>query len=363
MNRSKFWLMVLAGLVDLAMLNGLAAAQPAPITACGKAISAPGAYVVTANLKTTSSSTPCITVSASPVTIDLGGFMLSGAGPASVTGISVTADAISISNGFVTNFKTGISAKAQAKLTNVTLTSNGVGAILGDNAQLTDSKFLSNVGNGLQVGKNALVVHCTLVKDGAGVGSSGDGLIAAGAGAVVTESVAANNAGQGSSTTGVGFRTGGGATLTGNAAGGNAIGFADLAGGDTFEGNTAAGSSGNGFLVLSSVSTTVNPGPGSFIGNAAVGNGGGGFDDAGASSFEANTANSNGLDGFREGGAIGPVGSTFVTNTADSNTGFGFLADCPANYIGNTAEGNSSGGFTSDGTSASDCNRQINLGF
>src|SRR5579864_9524173 len=68
----------LAGLVALLgfAINCPVALAQSKITACGTTISAPGSYVVTANLTSASTSVPCIKVTAAPATIDLDGFVL-----------------------------------------------------------------------------------------------------------------------------------------------------------------------------------------------------------------------------------------------------------------------------------------------
>jgi hypothetical protein len=78
MKRDKLCLTALAVIARLALLPGLAAALSKPITACGMTVSAPGSYVVSANLTATSTSVPCIQVNAGGVNIDLGGFVLTG---------------------------------------------------------------------------------------------------------------------------------------------------------------------------------------------------------------------------------------------------------------------------------------------
>jgi hypothetical protein len=303
-----------------------------------------------------STSAPCILVTVQGVTIDLGGFVLTGKGGG--VGIAGAANFLSITNGVIRSFNVGINAIVDAvRLSEVTLAGDGTGAALRDNAQVADSKFLNNGADGLDVRINALITHCTFVGNG-GV-SGGDGLDAAGAGAVVTESVASNNIAKGPNFNGAGVLAGGNATLTGNAASGNAIGFADHVGGSTFVGNTGSSSTGDGFQTFGGAS--FSPGACVLIGNSAVGDGFGGFEDLGGSTFEANTADLNKADGFREGGSPVEAGSNLVYNTADSNDGYGFLADCPSgNYVGNIAEDNSIGGlFANPGG----CNNQSNLGF
>ena len=68
----------------------------------------------------------------------------------------------------------------------------------------------------------------------------------------MTESVASHNIAP--NLKGAGVQTGGNATLTGNAASGNTIGFADHVGGSTFVGNTGSSSTSDGFQTFGGVS-------------------------------------------------------------------------------------------------------------
>jgi hypothetical protein len=343
MKPPKLWFLGLAAVVNLLLGTGQGAAQT-KITACNTTISAAGSYLVTANLTTTSTSTPCIKVTAGFVTIDLSGFVLTGNGASS--GISASAGPLTITNGFIKSFGVGVSAPAaRVKLSEVTLLANkGAGASLGDNAAARDSKFINNGADGLDVGKSALITQCIFL------GNSGNGLKAR-ASAVLTENVASSN---GSTIpTSAGFEIDGSASVSGNSASDNTAitdGFGDAGGGSTFEGNTASSNGAEGFATL---------GDGAFIGNCAVGNNDTGIDDGEGSTFEANTANFNGIDGLST-----DAGANFVTNTADSNgnsSGFGINVFCPVNLVVNTAEDNDSGAFTNHGTSG--CSETFNLGF
>ncbi len=351
MNKNKRWLPVLMGLASPVLLHGLAAAQPKPITVCGTTISAPGSYVVTANLTATSTSVPCIRVTVGAVNIDLGGFTLTGKGGS--LGLSASTGPVAIRSGIIKDFGNGIGTPPGAKLSNVTLIGNVNGAHLGGSALVTDSKFLNNSGVGLVVGQNALITHCTFV------GNGGVGFFARGAGAVVTENVASGNGF--TLQNGYAFETSGTASLSGNTASSNGSnGFEDAVGQSTFEGNTGSSNRGQGFAMGDqSVNSHAILGGNVFIGNSAVGNTLTGFADAGGSTFEVNTSDRN-LTGF----AGDAAGETFITNTADSNSeadfSDGFAVLCPSNVIGNTAVDNTSA-FTTGGTVG--CNVQINLGF
>jgi len=355
MNPEIVWRMVLAGVSTLALFTGVAAAQPKPIAACGTTISAPGSYLVTQNLTSANTTVPCINVTASGVTIDLGGFVLTGIGGSS--GIAASAGPLNISNGIIRSFSIGINAPVKdVTVSSVTLLGHhGGGAVLGDNAEVTDSEFLNNSGNGLSLVSNALVADCIMA------GNGGSGLFAGGSGAVVTASVASEDGG---AVNNPGFTTAGHATLSGNAANANTFaGFMDRVGGVSFEGDTAtattprSGIAGGGFDTGEQSKPGAILGGNTFIGSSALDNDTAGFADAGGSTYVANAADFNpGAVGFFSPGQ----GFTYVTNTADSNL-FGFNMFCPSNLVGNTAENNTTTNFAPAGGSG--CNVQINLGF
>jgi hypothetical protein len=357
MNPGKVWHSVPVCVSTLALFTSVAAAQPKPITSCGTTVSVPGSYLVTQNLTSASTSVPCIKVTASGVTIDLGGFVLTGIGGSS-PGIAAGLGPLSISNGFIRSFFGGISAPVLGvRVRNVTVIGpKGDGALVGDNAEVTDSEFQSfSDGDGLNVGKNVLVTGCTMV-------GSFAGLFARGTGTVVMENVASNNGSNFGGAT-AGIFTSGNATITGNAAGSNIFaGFLDELGEDTFEGDTATGTTGSASAEAFDTGEQSRSGQilgnNTFIGNSAVGNKFEGFLDAGGSTFVTDTAVGDGGVGF-----FSPLGEagTYVDNTADSNN-FGFNLLCPSNLVGNTAENNTTTQFAPTNGSTG-CNVQINLGF
>src|SRR5580704_10180329 len=97
------WAAVFA--IALASVNAEAAT---PITHCqAPPIVIPGSYVVTANLTNPNNAAPCITVKALLVTINLGGYLLTGKG--AQVGI-LGANFLTVTNGSIEAFSTGISA-------------------------------------------------------------------------------------------------------------------------------------------------------------------------------------------------------------------------------------------------------------
>ncbi len=324
MKTARFWPSMIASLALVAIIPSFTLAQPAPISACGTTISASGSYVVTRNLTATSNSSPCINVKAPFVTIDLGGFVLTGIGGS--PGISSNSNFLTVTNGVIRAFHVGVNAPAPligAALSYVRVfSSQSSGAVLGDDAQVRDSGFSSNgtsgSGDGLDVRSNALVTRCAFISN------KGNGLRANGGGVVVTNNRAASNRADG-------FLTHGGSVLRGNTAVGNAsLGFQDQGGGCAFKSNVATGNGNSWFLAFNSA----------LVGNNASGNKNEGFDDAGGNTFEGNTAFNNSFDGFAGGSGIP---TTFVNNTSNTNLRNGFNLLCPDNFINETALQNETG--------------------
>jgi parallel beta-helix repeat protein len=274
---------------------------------------------------------PCMSVTAAAVTLDLGGFVLTGKGGTS--GILASAGPVTITNGVISSFKNGILATATGVI-GVTLSylsvrnNQGTGAVLGEGAQVSDSSFVGNgtggSGDGLQVWSGAIVTQCAFI------GNKGDGLHVEGPATVITRNRAAGN-------TANGLLTHGDSVLRNNTAIGNtSLGFSDSGGASAFRSNVASGNGNAGFLAFNST----------LIGNNASSNKGAGFDDEGENTFEGNTAFSNGTDGFDGGSPF----TTFYNNTTSSNSRDGLDLLCPDNLINATAEGNKVGNLNLLGT-------------
>jgi hypothetical protein len=112
------------------------------IGACGKVITASGSYVLKNNLAVKPKAGDCITVNASNVTIDLGGYNIN-CGSTTAVGIITGANTagITIRNGIIANCNDGIRAAA----------STGV--------VIDEIVALSNVGAGIYVGGDSSVMH------------------------------------------------------------------------------------------------------------------------------------------------------------------------------------------------------------
>src|SRR6266851_2794849 len=131
----------------LALLSPATAASagPAAIGACGTTISKSGSYVLKKNLAVKKGGGDCITISASNVTIDLGGYNINCNGVANANGIksSGTQTGITIRNGFVANCVNGVD----------TYTSGATGALI------DEVLALNNSNTGIAVNEKSTVIH------------------------------------------------------------------------------------------------------------------------------------------------------------------------------------------------------------
>ncbi len=130
-------------------------------------ISTAGSYYLTGNVTGVASKVG-IAVTVSDVTIDLGGFTMTGVALATSAISFTNVDRIHIHNGRVRNWPAaGINGNGGdgARLDNVVCEANGAqGALLGQNAVVTNSFFRNNTGasgSGLQVDNGSVVTHCT----------------------------------------------------------------------------------------------------------------------------------------------------------------------------------------------------------
>lgn len=158
-------------------------------------ISAPGSYVLTANITAGGSEFTGIFITADNVTIDLNGFTISGDG-ASGYGIvlSNTRRNVTIRNGVIRNFGlAGISASNDEHMVieNLTIEDCGQSAILaGDHSTLRNIIVRASASNGIAAGAGSIVADCISTNNG----SSG---ISVAEGSTVTGCVASDNASDG----------------------------------------------------------------------------------------------------------------------------------------------------------------------
>jgi len=232
--------------------NAFAGGGPVVIKALPFTITAPGAYALTKSLATTTD-TDGITVNANNVTIDFGGFGITGPGTTR-NGIFIAYNnkRVEIRNGFITGFDTGI---RQAGIEDVT-------------TRVINMKIYSNASYGININaRGNLVKDCTV-----------EGSI-------------------------IGIYTGVGSTVTGNIITGNTMYgiFADF--GCMISGNTVYSNPGTGIYAY--------PG-GSIINNLINNNTGKGLDGSNSSLVNNNSVFGNGDVNISLTGGGSPVGTNFA---------------------------------------------------
>jgi hypothetical protein len=148
------WLSVIVSVAILGLGNAASAARPntaaapIPITSC-ETISAPGNYLVTANL-TAASDSDCLVIAANGVGINLGKHTLTGSGANPGNGITddgAGMNHIVIANGKITGFNNGVS-----------LTSTG-GVLYRSYVTIDNVNSSSNKGDGAELGSGGEYGH------------------------------------------------------------------------------------------------------------------------------------------------------------------------------------------------------------
>ncbi len=275
-------------------------------------IANPGSYILTSNLTVPNTSTDAIQLTSGRVRLDLNGFSILGTGtppcsgcPASCTGSTgrgvystVALEEISIINGSIRGMgAAGINLIASMEIDRVSITHNaGGGAIItGGPALVSRSGFGRNASAGLSGPSGASIV----VSDSVAACNAGDGIQLSG-GSLVRSVTSINNNNDG-------INVGGGCTVTGSSARFNARGIV-------------------------AVDSTV-------IGNAVQDNSGDGIYITGGSSVTNNTAEGNGGVGI-----FGGDGVTVTSNTVRSSTGLGLSLGTGSGYVGNVLTCNNNGG-------------------
>jgi parallel beta-helix repeat protein len=209
---------------------GIASAAPKSINSC-QTITESGSYIVTKNLAATGH---CLVLQFNNVTIDLGGHTITGNGSDSRGVTSFNNDErkdVVIRNGFITNFRYGITFNSSARIT------------------VERVYLINNYGGGVIVGTQAIIKDNTIAENGFGI------LVDSGS------TVTSNNS---SYNTNSGIRTGQGSTIIGNTTNNNGAHGILVSDGSTVSNNTAFGNT--LFGVFASCSSSVT-------GNTAISNG------------------------------------------------------------------------------------------
>ena len=148
------WLAGVLAAALLAAFQGAAAQSPTEINKC-RAIKKPGSYIVTRNLPSGSGlkGDDCLIVRSDLVTIDLGGFVLEGNRKGSgITDKNRTRRSITVRNGTITNFETGVDLDetTEAVIRDLQVVDNdGDGIRAGKGCNISDTVASRNGGNGI----------------------------------------------------------------------------------------------------------------------------------------------------------------------------------------------------------------------
>jgi hypothetical protein len=163
-----------------------------PISSAPMTISAPGRYYLTQNI-TVSGAVTAITIAASNVSLDLGGFTIRGNNTAGSFGINAFGGQfnIEITHGTVQSFHIGISTlDAQTvRLNDVHAHSNIRGIQMGDTSTLSNCSSIFNDETGIYLPEGHVFVSNCLVKF-----NDSDGISILGAGTIVERSTFIGNA-------------------------------------------------------------------------------------------------------------------------------------------------------------------------
>ncbi len=184
-------------------LAGAVSAAPKSITSC-KTIDEPGSYLVTRNL---TGSGICLYVDADDVAIDLGGYVLRGNG----TGDGVTANAyrkgITVRNGTVTNFNSGVSLFGTGSIVEQVRAHDNTsyGIIVGNGALVKSSIASDNGDDGIFADPSSLITGSVATGNGlrglvmwcpasavsnTTTNNAGGNLVTVGAGCVLSQNLA-----------------------------------------------------------------------------------------------------------------------------------------------------------------------------
>ena len=186
---------VLALILGVNSTEGVAKGPSGPtqIKSCGT-LSEPGSYVVVQNLTATGD---CLVIAADFVTIDLGGFTLTGNGTdEGITDKFGGRVGVVVRNGTVTNFAIGVRIATGSRHT------------------IEGVRVVSNIGLGMSIGTNSIVKGNT-VSDNGSIGISVD------TGSIVTGNIASDNGNDG-------IAVESGSTISGNTSFNNTVNGFDV---------------------------------------------------------------------------------------------------------------------------------------
>ena len=317
----------------LTALSFSRAAAATSISACGTF--GAGSYLVVNNIS--SAGINCLAFNAGPVTVDLGGFTVSGSGTTNGVIASGIAN-VTLRNGTIKGFaRSAYLNGAGAVVDGVRALTGGLnGFTVGDNS-IVENSLVNGHAGGITAGKNVTIVGNTLsgnsgnmivVSDGSSVRNNTVTLSTGLSTAIqVTQNCkVVDNVISGST---FGVSTGDHNVISGNTVSGC---FDGISAGNntTINGNNSSNNSDKG----------IGAGTGCLIiNNTASSNGANGIAASGSGTqLLNNVANSNGHSGIGLNGS----GGSAIGNVADNNSNRGLDIDCPGKADNNTFLGNAS---------------------
>jgi hypothetical protein len=323
-----------------------AGAAPTSISSCGTF--GAGSFVVVNNI--TSSGIQCLVFNAGPVTLDLGGFTISGSGFTNGV-LALAINNVTVRNGIIRGFARAIGITGGfATVQNVQALNGSVeGILVGDNSTVEDSSVTGHGDGGIKAGKHAGIYRNTLIGNNAAEITVSDGSIVEGNRIMLG----------GKSSTGFspsGISTASHCVVSKNVISGSGDGFGVSAGShNLITGNLMDNLiegiqvTNNAIITGNNVITVgdngIDTGPDSVInGNDASDNGGDGIIGGAGTQFVNNVANNNflGIQVVRGGFAL--------EDSANGNSTNGLDVTCPAKIDDNIATGNVTKNLSVSGT-------------
>lgn len=330
-----------------------------PVTITGS-----GSHQLTSNLVVPNASTTAILIQQSDVTIDLGGFTISGGNVCSGTPLACTA--VGTGDGVAVDL---VNSREGVTLRNGEVRGMGrYGVLLGNRSTVERVKASHNGSRGFSLGYAVRVTDCVafrnlqwgftmsagnVVATGCFAHQNGIDGFSGGQAVVLTNGEALSNGGNG-----IGLGPGSvvsHSTSTGNGAIGILVSTAGLVESSHASGNASAGIyAGSGGIVRDSTSTSngttgISVSSGSVERSSASMNGDDGIVGSAGSAIFDSLSESNG-NAAGDDGIVAGVGSNVRGNTVRANFGFGLNLSSTTGYRENVITGNTGGGVTGTGT-------------
>jgi hypothetical protein len=323
--------LLLVGAGAARAVDGVLEINDASIVAAGgypAVIAAPGSYVLTGNLTPPAGSNG-IDVIAADVTLDLNGFQIFGAGAPLSVGINGLSIGLTVRNGAVTGFDTGISAGASSKVFQVRVMGNTGTGISGSTCLILESTIEAN---GFGVAAQRCKIENNVIVGSAFSGISGMGNL------ILHNQIIGNIGG--------GIFSFGESNITENVINGNGTyGISDgilappppptpppLMPKMVIRGNSISGNGGPG--VSFEIPVLISD-------NSISGNMGSGVDCGAACTLNGNQIDTNNTALLpASGGAVVGDGSNVTDNSISFNTGFGLMLTPLSGYSQNTFNAN-----------------------